>query len=367
MEFDSPRKRNIITILGFIGFLIWLISVIGGGIYFVLSSRQTISPDEIAIVREVWKVDNLLSPTPAPHNVRVVFGDEDSTFWIQPWPFGVVEEVVSKKEIYSIDFVYPLCRKDTLSGNPNDASLAKIVKVKIGYKITDLYRYSTILDHKLFPVVQYSHPLLEVKQDAVRYNVPISYEPDNRKTLLKDVFTVKFYFWMDNSLYHVQSEALQKAYTINYIAKGQGIDKFESYDELDKFVYEFPYLKLSSGLLKTLTYQREFMEMMLEYMETKDRAILEKINKYIDNVLNEDKFWEKDSYMIAREILIKGKESISGEVMRWAVCNLDRFKEIFREGWGEWAEKVFGVKIEEITFSLDEDLAYRYPRFLKKE
>lgn len=140
--------RELLRTLGMwsLGFFLFAVCV-GGVLLFV--SWHSLPPESVAIVREIWVREGpLLGPSALPFRVRVVQNAEThpKRFLMQPPPFGVVEEVLPLHEEIALTFRIPLWRKDLVTGNPYDGSIAFVGEVQARFAITDYERFARGLD-----------------------------------------------------------------------------------------------------------------------------------------------------------------------------------------------------------------------------
>jgi len=108
------RGKRILSILGtwVLGFLLFLLCVLGFCIFF--ASWHTLPPESVAIVREVWVREGaLFGPSALPFRIRVVKNTKNIPvrLFVQPPPFGVVEEVLPRPGGYSFLFPGPALAK----------------------------------------------------------------------------------------------------------------------------------------------------------------------------------------------------------------------------------------------------------------
>lgn len=146
---------------------------------FLLTSRHQIAPGESAIIREVWQRTNgLIGPVAYPFRVRSVENKTErvKNFLIQPFPFGIVEEVLKTAEPRSFSGKFALWTRDTITGKPTDQDTARVCVFKGQFLISQLEVYARALDQEAATNASGGRVMYRNREETLSKNLEVHLE-----------------------------------------------------------------------------------------------------------------------------------------------------------------------------------------------
>ncbi len=358
---------GVIILIGAIGFIDWF-----------LTSRQTLNPGEVAIIREVWKKEgSLIGPSAPPYEVRVVENNSSQkiTFFIQPYPFGYVEEIINKEEIKKFSFDLPLWTKDTITHNPNDASIARVLFGKGKFKVKNARLYAKNLDYLGLPYAKEGDILYPVKTFLRQRG--IEPEVNSREELLSEIVHMDFSQFLSVTVNKWNNSIAQK-YTL--LAKSMKEENITSKEEKEKFIADFlkkyPWYRLEPEALEKLRENPEVQKLLQNYFEAlrseKPLSIkyhLGQIQKFFANYIRENpEAYDKEKWEYVKSLLLqpdKLPEEYKLEFVYPFVEN--RIKNIqndYIKSLRKLLSEDYGVELISFKVEAKDDLSARYPYLL---
>ncbi len=361
---------------GMLGTLIFIFLV--GFVDWWLTSRQPLEPGERAIIREVWKKQGpLLGPSAPPYEVRVVENNSSSriTFFIQPYPFGCVEEIIKRDEVKNFSFKLPLWTKDTITQDPNDSSITRILLIKGEYKIENVNLYARNLDYRELPYTRKGDLLYPVKAFLIQQGRDP--EMASREELFSEVIYFEFSHFLSDRI-NEMGESIAQKYAV--LAKAIRENKITSSSEKDKFVADFlkkyPWYKLEPRSLEKLRENPEVQELFQKYFEAVRKedpqlmtSFLGEIEEFFERYVRENpEAYDREKWDYVRSLLLKPDvlppEYKPEFVYPFVEKKLQKIRENYIENMQEKILKNYGVKLLTLKLEMQEDLTARYPYIL---
>lgn len=363
---------------GIIGSIIFIAGVMG--IDWLLTSRQTLEEGEAAIVREVWKKEGVLwGPSPPPYQVRVVKNESSKkiTFFIQPYPFGYVEEIVKKKEVKKFSFDLPLWTKDNITNDPNDASITRILSVNGQFKVNNIQLYAENLDYRKLP---YAHPgerLYEVKNFLLQRGREAKLT--SREELLSQIIYLDFSQFFSTTVDKLGNSIAQK-YTI--LAKPMREEGISSVEDKKRFIKDFlgkyPWYMLEPDYLEKLRENPEVQELFQNYFEalkTKNQKLIssnfQKIKDFFTQYIKENPgSYDQEKWDYVKSLLLatnnlpeEYKPQLVYPFIEKHIQNISQnyTKKLYQE-----TPTTYGVNILQFKVNIKDDLTVRYPYILMR-
>lgn len=361
---------------GILGSIILVFTV--GFVDWLLTSRQTLQPYERAIVREVWKKEgHLWGPSAPPYQIRVVDNDssEQITFFIQPYPFGYVEEIIGKEEIKKFSFSLPLWTKDTITGNLDDASITRILSAKGEYQIKDVHLYAENLDYRKLPYAKQGDLLYPIKNSLLGRGRQL--ELKSREQLLSEIMYVDFSRFFSDKV-NQWGESIAQKYTL--LAKSIREEKIIALQERENFISDFlkkyPWYRLEPEYLEKLRGNEEVQELFQKYFQAlraEDPQMisssLQEIEQFFIRYMEKNpKAYDEEKWNYVKFLLLKS-EALPPEYKPEFVYPF--VEKRIQNIQGDYIQNVqgeistnYGVKITKFEVEMREDLTARYPYIL---
>lgn len=358
-----------IIILGTVGLVDWY-----------LTSRQVINPGEIAIIREVWHREGpLWGPTSPPYRVRVVENrtENKKKFLIQPYPFGYVEEIVEKEEIKEFSFRVPSWRKDSITQDPNDASIVRVCSAEGKLKTEDAGLYARNLDHKQVPHARKADSLYAVRQSLTRKGQ----EPvlDSREELLSELIYLDFTAYLSQTLSEWEESLAQKYQVLtNYFRENKITSAAEKREHLADFFKQYPWYKVEPKVFQeelskdptTRDLFQEYVEATQEEDTSKTRQALDKIHIFFEEYIRENPdVYHKEKWDFIENLIIEKSVDSPDFDPRYGLSFAEEQIQLIEENYvkilPQDIEKTYGVKIFEFGLQMMDELTVKYPTLLR--
>jgi len=361
---------------GILGSLILIFTV--GFVDWWLTSRQTLEPGEKAIIREVWKKEGpLWGPSPPPYQVRVVKNNSSRqiTFFIQPYPFGYVEEIIKEGEVKEFSFDLPLWTKDTITHNPDDASIARVLSGEGEFQIKDIRLYAENLDYRGLPYAKQGDLLYPVKAFLIRRGR----EPEvsSREELLSEIVYMGFSQFFSTTV-NKWGESIAQKYTL--LAKSIREREIISIKEREEFIADFlkkyPWYKLEPDSLEKLRGNVEVQELFQKYFEalraenlqlanSSLREIEEFFSRYIEK---NPEAYDEEKWDYVKSLLLHSDTFPSEYKLEFIYPFVEERIQDIREEYTKTMQQEistsYGVEILKFQVEMKEDLTARHPYIL---
>jgi len=367
---------------GILGGILGIVIILGGAgiIDYILTSRQKIEPGESAIIREVWKKEGpLIGPSSPPYNVRVVENNssEPLTFIIQPFPFGCVEEILKKEKVRDFSFNLPLWTKDSITSDPDDSSIVRILSASGNFKVKNVNLYAQNLDHLELPYAKQGDLLYPLKNFLMQRGVDL--EIGDRQRLFSELMYFDFSKFFSTKVEEWGKSVAQK-YTI--LAKSIQEKNITSSEEKERFINEFlekyPWYKLEQDYFNKLRENKEVQTLFQKYLEAlssknEELAIssLKEIQKFFKRYIEENpQAYDKEKWEYVKSILLKEENPPSEykpEMMYpFIEKNIQQIKNMYLEEEKENILHTYGIELINMQVKIKDDLTARYPFILSR-
>ncbi len=372
--------KRIFGILGtwVLGFLLFLLCVLGFFIFF--ASWHTLPPESVAIVREVWVREGaLFGPSALPFRIRVVENTKNVPvrLFVQPPPFGVVEEVLPLRGDIVFSFRIPLWRKDTITGNPYDGSVAFVGEVEANLRVVNHERFAKRLDPVLarYAGAGQISPLLAAPEREGQVL------PRKRQDLLREVLRLDFSQRMMGELGKLFQSLHFKLYFAEKVLKeAPAPSPSERKIVIWKYLERYPWYKLEPQEMgKIVAENAEIFEKIMTYLreEHEKGETYEKLRGEIQEYFAQYITQHPQSY--AQELWEYAIEKASldhplrltPEVLRALTYQYLHGRPAFlenllkNEDYMKFLTTQYGVEMKNLSIRITEDLAFRYPELLK--
>lgn len=361
---------------GILGIIIVLASV--GFIDYLLTSRQKLEPGEGAIIREVWKKEGpLLGPSAPPYQVRTVENNssESITFIIQPFPFGYVEEVLKKQEVKTFSFDLPLWTKDSITGNPDDASVARVLLGKGKFQVKNLKLYAENLDYRKLPYSREGDLLYPVKEFLKKRGMEIKLT--SRERLFSEIVYLNFFQFFSTTVDRWEKSVAQK-YTM--LAKSIRERNITSTKEKERFIKDFlesyPWYKVEPEHMEKLRENPEVQKLFQKYLEAlrseKHELVassLKEIQGFFTTYIKENpQAYDEEKWKYVKSILLQ-PDILPPEYKPQMVYpllekNIQDIQENYLQTERENILSTYGTDIFKFQLMIKDDLTTRYPYLL---
>ncbi len=340
--------------------------------------RHSLPPQSVAIVREVWSKEGaLFGPTALPFRVRVLTNKTDRplTFFIQPPPFGVIEEMMPLQAEFSFSFHFPLWQKDKITGNPNDGSIAYISTVTSSFKIGDFKKFARQLDPKAFQYQNETNPspfLLSLTKSG-------RVIPSHRLDLLREIVYFDFSQALMTTLAEISQSIHFKIYLIQKALEPRRPTSLsEQKIQIWKYLERYPWYKLEPPAIGTIFQtDNQILEKLTEYLQkeaTSDPTLEDlklEIQEYFSQYITEhpesysQELWE---YVIEKGVTLPAPPSME-EIRSLTYVYVQNHPIILKnilsnKAYQDTLSEQYGVGILDTKIELSEDLASRYPNLL---
>jgi len=369
--------------LAILGGIIGSIILIGGiaGIDWLLTSRQTLDRGEGAIIREVWEKEGALwGPSSPPYRIRVVKNNSSKKiiFFIQPYPFGCVEEIVKKGEIKRFSFNLPLWTKDTITNNPNDASIARVLFADGQFKISNIKLYAENLDYRKLPYAHQGEELYEVKKFLLqRGREP---EVSSREDLFSEIVYMDFSKFFSTAVDKMVNSIAPK-YTL--LAKPMREEGISSIEDKKKFIRNFldkyPWYLLEPEYLEKLRENPEIQKLFQNYFEAlrkKNKELInlnfKKIKNFFSRYMEENPAsYDEEKWNYVKSLLLSAnalpKEYKPEFMYPFVEKHIQGIYKNYTRKLHHDASTTYGVNIVKFKLNIKDDLTARYPYMLMKK
>lgn len=372
--------RKILRILGtwLLGFLLFSLCV--GIFLLLLVCRHSLPPESVAIVREVWAREGVLfGPTALPFRIRVVqnTGTTPMRFLIQPPPFGVIEGIFSLQEEFPLSFRVPLWRKDMITGNPHDGSIACIGEVQASFQIAHHERFAKGLDPLLARYASPGQisPLLASLEEVGRTL------PSNRWDLFREVLRLDFGQRVIGELGRISQSLHFKLYFAQKVLEEVPLSSTsERKITIWKYLEKYPWYKLEPQEMgKIVAEDTQTFEKIMTYLRKEDQQdeefqkLKEEIQQYFsDYIANHPQSYSQELWEYAVERALEDyplrltPESIRSLTYRYLHEHLALLENLFQnEEYRKTLLTQYGVEIKNLSIQMAEDLASQYPELLR--
>lgn len=348
----------------FLGFLLFSLCL-GGALFF--ASWHTLPPEHVAVVREIWVREGpLFGPSALPFRIRVV---ENPTaypkrFWVQPPPFGVVEEVLPLHGTFSLAFRVPLWRKDAVTGNPYDGSIALVGAVEAQVAVEDHRQFARKLD-----------PLLA--REATQEGSSLG----TREDLLRDILRRDFTQRMLGELGRISQSLHFKFYFAQEVLKEtSATSSSERKIVIWKYLEQYPWYKLEPQEMgKIVAEDAQIFEKIMTYLrrekeETSELVKLrEEIREYFSSYIARNpqsysqELWD---YAIGKIVeaypLEVTPEKLRSFTYQYVYARPEFFVNLLKnEEYVKSLTAQYGVTLQNLDVRILEDVAARYPELLR--
>ncbi|MBC7217186.1 MAG: hypothetical protein H5U36_03245 [Candidatus Caldatribacterium sp.] len=360
------------------GFLLFLLCV---GVFSLFASWHSLPPKSVAIVREVWvREGSLFGPTALPFRIRVVRNEKPHPvrFLIQPPPFGIVEEVLPLQGEVSLTFRVPLWRKDTVTGNPYDGSVAFVGEVEVSCEIADYERFARRLDPLLARYTGLGQ-VVPLPSLVASEEEPLSLK--KREDLLREIFRRDFARRMLEELGKVSQSLQFKLYFAGKVLEEvPQVSPSEKKIAIWKQLERYPWYKLEPQEMgKIVSQDTQIFERIMTYLrkEAEKSEDLGKLREEIGQYFSEyiahnpqsysQELWD---YAIAK-ITETASFELKPETIRFLTYEYFHGRPALLENllqsedYTETLAAQYGVTIKHLKVSLLEDLASRYPELFR--
>lgn len=356
-----------------IGFLVF--SILATFLSFILFCHHSLPPHSVGIVREVWtKEGTLFGPSSFPFRVRIVTNDTDRSrsFFIQPPPFGMVEEVISMNTTFPIAFTFPLWRKDKITGNPNDGSLVYLGRVESGVQIMDFKKFARNLDPQTLKQTIGLNPSpfvasLEKSGKTI---------PEKRLDLLQEMLRFDFSREILTKLGQISQSVDFKIYLVQKARTGK--DTFslsEQKIQIWKYLENYPWYKLEPQEIgKIFQENNQILSKITEYLQkegTSDqtaKALKAEVREYFSQYIEKNpesysqELWE---YSIEKGLSLShppSPDEIRTLTYAYVHDHLPILEKLLQsENYQKALLERYGITLQKIKVEITEDLFSRYP------
>jgi len=369
-----------LSILGtwVLGFLLFLLCVLGFCIFF--ASWHTLPPESVAIVREVWVREGaLFGPSALPFRIRVVKNTKNIPvrLFVQPPPFGVVEEVLPLRGDIVFSFRVPLWRKDTITGNPYDGSIAFVGEVEASLRVVNYERLARRLDPVLarYAGAGQISPLLAAPE---REGQEL---PRKRQDLLREILRLDFSQRVMGELGKLfQSLHFKLYFAEKVLEEASAPSPSERKIVIWKYLERYPWYKLEPQEMgKIIAENAEIFEKIMTYLreehekgETYEKLRGEIQEYFAQYIAQHPQSYVQELWEYAIEKVSSGHPlRLTPEVLRALSYQYLHGRPVFlenllkNEDYTKFLVTQYGVEVKDLSIRITEDLAFRYPELLK--
>ncbi len=369
---------KLLRILGnwFLGLLLFLLCF---GVFSLFASWHSLPPQSVAIVREIWVREGpLFGPTALPFRVRVVRNEQAHPirFLVQPPPFGVVEDVLPIGGDISLTFRIPLWRKDTVTGNPYDGSIAFVGEVEANLEITDHERFAKRLDPLFVRYAgfgQAAQPFAASEEEFL----PLKRREDLLREILRRDFTQR----MVGELGKVSQSLHFKLYFAEKVLEEvPATSPSEKKIALWKYLERYPWYKLEPQEMgKMIAEDAQIFEKITTYLrkEGEKDAELEKLRGEIkqyfaDYITRNPGSYSQELWDYVVERVVEDHppelkpETIRSLTYQYFHARPALFENLLQsEEYTRTLVAQYGIAIKHLRVKILEDLASRYPELFR--
>lgn len=369
--------KRVLAILGYWLLGLVLFALCGFLLAFLLACRHVIPPQSVAIVREVWTREGaLFGPTALPFRIRIVKNTQDSPmrFFIQPPPFGVVEEVLSLEEELSLSFQIPFWRKDLVTGNPYDGSIARLGEIEARFAVQNHERFAKRLDPLLlryigpgqaYPSLSGAELLPKTRKELLREMLRADFIQRFIGELGRFSQSIHFKFYFAQKVLEDSSSLLSPSE--RKITIWKNLEKYPWYklepQEMGKIVEENAQLfeKILTYVRKEAQPDEEFAQLRDEIQKYFSEYIAKNPQSYSQELWNYaiEKTSQNPSLSITPEII----RSFTYQYLEEHLALLENL--LHNEDYTKTLLNQYGVEMKSLTIQMKEDLSSRYPDLLK--
>lgn len=362
--------------ISWIGYLLTFL-IIFSGFSLIFFSHHTLPPKSVGIIREVWvREGSLFGPTALPFRVRVLKNQtiQPRHFFIQPPPFGVVEEVFPLETPFSISFSFPLWRKDKITGNPNDGSIAYIGQVESKVTVIDFQKFARNLDPQAFKMITEVNPpsFLESFGKGGRTI------PEKRLELLQELLRFDFSQEALKKLTQISQGIDFKIYLVQKTRKEKSLSLSEQKIQLWKYLENYPWYKLEPQEIgKMIQENSQILEKITEYVKQEHtasevaKALRQEIQEYFAQYIQKNpqsysrELWE---YSVEKGLSMShppSPDDIRALTYSYLHDRLHILEDLFHnEAYQKNLLERYGITIVETKVKIGEDLSSRYSELL---
>jgi len=357
--FLKPSLRGIWTL-----FLALLLLI---AIDFLLTSRHQLSPGESAIIREVWhRKKDLIGPVAYPFRIRSVENKTDRVlnFFIQPFPFGVVEEVLKTAELRGFNGKLPLWTKDTITGKSLDRDIARVCVFNGKFHISQLDVYARTLDH-----------------EAATYATGGRITYRSREETLADKLQDNFEEYLTNTVNDIGSDLrLKYLYLIQIFQPLQKLDpafKREFFFNNPWLIFDFKLRIQDFEAVRGIATAnpevfQKLRELQVQAEEEGQLPLLapklaEEINSFLSEYLRKNpQIYEKERWEHALNYAIREEIKSSFELQKYIHTFVERNFTSLEKEYQETIQKntfalQLGIEITKLNFEIVNEPAANYP------
>lgn len=370
--------RRLLKLLGTwsLGFFLFSACV---GMFLLLVSWHSLPPKSVAIVREIWVREGpLFGPSALPFRVRVVQNAEayPKRFFVQPLPFGVVEEVLPLDGEIPLTFRIPLWRKDTVTGNPYDGSVAFVGEVRAQLAITDYEQFAQKLDPLLVRYV----PLRQIAPLSALSREELS-SLRKREDLLREILRRDFAQRMIGELGKISQSLHFKLYFAEKVLEELPVTSpSEGKIAIWKHLDWYPWYKLEPQEMgKIIAEDTQIFEKIMTYLrrENQKDAELEKLHEEIkqyfsDYIARNPQSYSQELWNFAIERITESRSlELKPETLRFLTYQYVHTHPTLLRDLLQSEEHMknltvqYGVAMKHLDVQILEDLAIRYPELLR--
>ena len=339
--------------------------------------HQSLPPRSVGIVREVWSKEGaLFGPSSLPFRIRLVTNDTEKplSFFIQPPPFGVVEEVFPIDATFPVSFDVPLWRKDKITGNPDDGSLTYLGHVETTVQVLDFQKFARNLDPQAFKAALRTNPspfLTSLEQSGK----PI---PDRRLDLLKEMLRFDFSREVLTRLGQISQSIDFKIYLIQKALTGKTLSVSEQKIQVWKYLENYPWYKLEPQEIgKMLQENNQILEKITEYLKKESatdqaaRALKTEIQEYFLQYIEKNpQSYSQDLWEYSLKKGLSFSRPPSPDEIRiltytYVQNHLHILEELLQnEEYQKTTLERYGIRLQDAKVQITEDLFSRYPETL---
>ncbi|MGQ9474376.1 MAG: hypothetical protein ACUVRN_10080, partial [Candidatus Caldatribacteriaceae bacterium] len=315
-------------------------------------------------------------PTALPFRVRVLKNPttQPHHFFIQPPPVGVVEEIFPLEITFSISFSFPFWRKDKITGDPNDGSIAYIGQVESKVTVIDFQKFARNLDPQAFKMVAEvnTSPFLTYLEKIGKTI------PEKRLELLQEILLFDFSQEVLKKLTQISQGIDFKIYLVQKNRNEKPLSLSEQKIQLWKYLENYPWYKLEPQEIgKMIQENNQILEKITEYVKQEHtsseavKALRQEIQEYFAQYIQKNpqsysrELWE---YSIEKGLSMShppSPDDIRALTYSYVHDRLHILEDLLRsEDYQKNLLERYGITIAETTVKIGEDLSSRYSELL---
>lgn len=359
-----------------LGFFLFAMCI---GAVLLFASWHSLPPKSVAIIREIWVREGpLFGPSALPFRVRVVQNAEThpKRFFMQPPPFGVVEEVLPLHGEITLTFRIPLWRKDFVTGNPYDGSIAFVGEVQAHFEVTDYEQFARGLD-----------PLLARRADLRQVAPLFATAPEEpsplrrREDLLREILRRDFTQRMIGELGRISQSLHFKLYFAGEVLKEfPASSPSERKIIIWKHLERYPWYKLEPQEMgKVVAEDAQIFEKIMMYLrgegqkDPKLGELYEEIKRYFsDYVARNPQSYSQELWdFVIEKVAETHPLELKPETLRFLTYQYIHGRPALlrdllqKEEYAKNLTTQYGVVMKHLDVQVLEDLAARYPEIFR--